>query len=257
MDLCGLAGTQRHGLFCVAQDVRLRHGLLRYDVNAGLQALQRSRSALTDFNRCGVGACNGLDRQHGAGHGSARLRIFFVNDHAGHSVVDCRDGVFAIAFGHIHIDALGRRVKTVSRRGRRFNEGPKAGGGILNMELSRFAGHIASNDLAIEVDTVTRTGQALQCACRSLFERDLARAACGLLRLVRFGFADRQLSRPIVVEERLILAVARDRKNRPLCARILHDGRFNALCFICFDLLQKLSILSRLFRKKIVNKAQV
>ena len=69
------------------------------------------------------------------------------------------------------------------------------------MELSRFAGHIASNDLPIKINAVTRTGQALQCACRSFFECDLALAACGLLRLVRFGFADRQLSRPIVIEE--------------------------------------------------------
>ena len=125
------------------------------------------------------------------------------------------------------------------------------------MELSRFVGHIASNDLPIKINAVTRTGQAFQCACRSLCKRDLARTTNRLLRLVRLGLTDRQLSRPIVVEERLILAVARDRKNRPLCTLILHDGRFNALCFICFNLLQKLGILSCLFCKKIVNKAQV
>ena len=201
MDLCGLAGTQRHGLFCVAQDVRLRHGLFGHDIHAGLQALQRGRSALTDFNRRRVGTCNGLDRQHSAGHGSARLRILLVNDHVRFFVIDCRDGVFAVAIGHIHIDALGRGVNTEAGRGIGFNEGPKAGGGILNMELSRFAGHIASNDLSIKINAVTRTGQALQCACRSLCERDLARTTSRLLRLVRFSLADRQLSRPIVVEE--------------------------------------------------------
>ena len=125
------------------------------------------------------------------------------------------------------------------------------------MEFSRFVGHIASNDLPIKINAVTRTGQALQCACRSFLQRDLAFTTRGLLRLVGHRLTRHEFARTIVVEERLILAVARDRKNRPLCTLILHDGRFNALCFICFDLLQKLGILSCLFCKKRVNKAQI
>ena len=68
-------------------------------------------------------------------------------------------------------------VNTEAVRCSCFYEAPKAGGGILNIDLALRIGDVAADDLAVKVDAKARTGETGCGTASSLFQHDLANAS--------------------------------------------------------------------------------
>ena len=199
--LAGLAGAQRHGLLGIGYDVRLGNGFLAHDIDTGRNGRERCGAIRPSRNGGGIAAGHGFDGQHRAGDRRTGLRIGLDDLHIGLFVVDRRNAVFAVALGHIYINAFGRGINTEAVRCSGFHEAPKAGGSVLNIDLALCIGDVAADDLTVKVDAETGTGEAGCGSTGSFLQRDLACAARRLLGLVRRRLARHELARSIVVKE--------------------------------------------------------
>ena len=200
-DLGDFSGAQRHGLLRIAHDVRLRYGFLAHDIDACGNGRERCGTVHPGRDGGGIIAGDGLNGKDRASDGLTAHGVALRDLHIGLFVVDRRNGVFAVTFGHIYINAFGRGIDTVTIRCSGFYEAPKAGGGILNIDLALRIGDVAADNLAVEIDAETCTGEAGCGPTSSLFQHDLARAARRLLGLVRRWLARYELARSIVVKE--------------------------------------------------------
>ena len=200
-DFGGLAGAQRYGLLGVRQHIRLRHGFLTHDIDTGRNGRERCGAIRPSRNGGGITPCDRFYREHRTRDRLTAHGVALDDLHIGLFVVDRRDGVFAVTFGNIYINAFGRRINTEAVRCGGLDKAPKAGRGILNIDLALRIGDVAADDLAVEIDAETCTGEASCGTASSLFQHDLARATRWLLRLVRRWLARYELARSIVVKE--------------------------------------------------------
>ena len=106
-----------------------------------------------------------------------------------------------ITLGNIYIDAFGRGIDAIAVRCGGLDKAPKAGGGILNIDLTLRIGDVAADDLAVEIDAETCASKTGCGSTGSFLQRDLACAARRLLGLVRRWLARYELARSIVVKE--------------------------------------------------------
>ena len=200
-DFGGLAGAQRHGLLRIAHDVRLWYGFLAHDIDTGRNGRERCGAIRPSRDRGGIAAGHGFDGQHRAGDRRTGLRIGLDDLHIGQLIISRRNGVFAVALGHIHVHALRRGIDAIAVRCGGLDKAPKAGGGILNIDLALRIGHVAADDLAVEIDAETCASKTGCGSTSSFFQHDLACAARRLLGLVRRWLARYELARSIVVKE--------------------------------------------------------
>ena len=200
-DLGGLAGAQRHGLLGIGYDVRLGNGFLTHNIDTGRNGRERCGTVRPGRDGGGIAAGNRLHRKYRADNRFAAHGVALDDLHIGLFIVDRRNGVFAVALGHIYIDAFGRGINTEAVRCSGFHEAPKAGGSVLNIDLALCIGDVAADDLTVKVDAETGTGEAGCGSTGGFFQHDLARAARRLLGLVGRRLARHELARSIVVEE--------------------------------------------------------
>ena len=200
-DFGGLAGTQRHGLLGVRQHIRLRYGFLAHDIDACGKCRKRCGTIRPRSDGSGVTAGHGLHRQHRAGNRFAAHGVALDDLHIGLFVVDRRNGVFAVTLSYIYVHALRRGIDAIAVRCGCLDKTPKAGRGILNIDLALRIGNVAADDLTVKVDAKTCTGETGCGPTGSFLQHDFARAARWLLRLVRRWLARYELARSIVVKE--------------------------------------------------------
>ena len=175
-DLGGFAGAQRHGLLGIGYDVRFRHRLLTHHIDACGNGRERCGTVRPGRDGGGIAAGNRLHRKYRADNRFAAHGVALDDLHARSFVVDCRDGVLAVALGHIHVHALRRGINTEAVRCSGFHEAPKAGGGVLNIDLALRIGDVAADDLPVEIDAETCTGETGCGSTSSFFQHDLANA---------------------------------------------------------------------------------
>ena len=201
-DFGGLAGTQRHGLLGIGYDVRLGNGFLTHNIDTGRNGRERCGTVRPGRDGGRIAAGNGLNGKHRAGNRFAAHGIALDDLHIGLFVVDRRNSVFAVTLSYIYVHALRCGIDTVTVRCGGLDEAPKAGGGILNIDLALRIGDVAADDLAIEIDTETSTGKAGCGSTGSFLQHDLARASGSNGFISTTGFIlSCKLARAIVVEE--------------------------------------------------------
>ena len=199
--LAGFTGSERYGLLRIAHNVRLGNGFLTHDIDACGKCRKRCGAIRTCGDGCGIAAGHGFDGQHRAGDRRTGLRIGLGDLHIGLFVVDRRNGVFAVTLSYIYVHALRCGINTEAVRCGGLDKAPKAGGGILNIDLALRIGDVAADDLTVKVDAETGTGETGCGPTGGFSQHDLARAARRLLGLVGRRLARHELARSIVVEE--------------------------------------------------------
>ena len=201
-DLGGLAGAQRHGLLGIGYDVRLGNGFLTHNIDTGRNGRERCGTVRPGRDGGGIAAGNRLNGKDRASDGLAAHGVALDDLHIGLFVVDRRNSVFAVTLSYIYVHALRRGINTEAVRRGGLDEAPKAGGGILNIDLALRIGDVAADDLAIEIDTETSTGKAGCGSTGSFLQHDLARASGSNGFISTTGFIlSCKLARAIVVEE--------------------------------------------------------
>ena len=200
-DLGGFAGAQRHGLLGIGYDVRLGNGFLTHNIDTGRNGRERCGTVRPGRDGGGITPCDRFYREHRTRDRLTAHGVALDDLHIGLFVVDRRDGVFAVTFGNIYINAFGRRINTEAVRCGGLDKAPKAGRGILNIDLALRIGNVAADDLTVKVDAKTCTGETGCGPTGSFLQHDFARAARWLLRLVRRWLARYELARSIVVKE--------------------------------------------------------
>ena len=201
-DLGGFAGAQRHGLLGIGYDVRLGNGFLTHNIDTGRNGRERCGTVRPGRDGGGIAAGDGLHREHCAGNRFAAHGVPLGDLHIGQLIISRRNDVFAVTFGNIYINTFGRGINTEAVRCSGFHETPKAGGGVLNIDLTLRIGNVAADDLPVEIDAETCTGEAGCGPTSSFFQRDFARASrrCRFFSATRFILSCK-LARAIVVEE--------------------------------------------------------
>ena len=257
-DLGGFAGAQRHGLLRIAHDVRLWYGFLAHDIDTGRNGRERCGAIRPSRNGGGITSGNGLNGQHRARDRRAGLRIGLDDLHAGQFIVRSGNGILLVPVRGVHIDADRRGVCTVPCWRFGFHEGPQSFGDVLYLDHTAIFGHIAADDLTVTVNIEFCTVQPAGRSGSHLLQGNV-RISRGRSRLVTAlrRILYHQLTRTIVVEKRLVLAIARKGKHRPFCAVGLYDGCNFALYGIFLDLTLKCRVLLRLLREHPVDEAQI
>ena len=257
-DLGGFAGAQRHGLLGIGYDVRLGNGFLTHNIDTGRNGRERCGAVRPGRDGGGIAAGDGLHREHRAGDGFAAHGVPLGDLHIGQLVVFSGHGVLLVAIGGIDIDADGRRVGAVALRGLGFHEGPQALGDVLDLNDATVFGHITADDLTVAVNIEFRAIQTTGRSCGNLPQRNISVPSrrSRIITVLRF-ILYHQLTRTIIVEEGLVLAIARKSKYRPFCSIIFnYGGDLSSRCIFC-DLTLKFGILPRLLRKHGVDEAQI
>ena len=119
-------------------------------------------------------------------------------------------------------------------------------------------GHIAADDLTVAVNIKFCAIQTTGRSCGNLPQRNISVPSwrSRIITVLRF-ILYHQLTRTIIVEEGLVLAIARKSKYRPFCSIIFnYGGDLSSRCIFC-DLTLKFGILPRLLRKHGVDEAQI
>ena len=201
--LRGFAGSERYGLLRIAHDVRLWYGFLAHDIDTGRNGRERCGTVRASRDGGGITSGNGLNGQHRAEDRRTGLCIGLDDLHVGLFIVDCRDGVFAVTLSYIYVHALRCGINTVSGRGRRFNKSPKAGGGVLNMNLTISVRHVAADDLPVEIDAETCAGKTGCGSTGSFLQHDFARASrrCRFFSAASGLILSDQFAETIIIEE--------------------------------------------------------
>ena len=258
-DLGDFSGAQRHGLLRIAHDVRLRYGFLTHNIDTGRNGRERCGTVRASRDGGGIIAGDGLHREHCADDGLAAHGVALDDLHIGLFVVDRRNSVFAVTLSYIYVHALRRGIDTVTVRCSGFHEAPKAGGGVLNIDLTLRIGNVAADDLPVEIDAETCTGETGCGSTGSFFQYDLANACrrCRFFSAASGLILSDQFAGTIIIEERLIFAIAGDCVHCPFCTLVLHNGCRLSLCSELFNLTLELGILLRLLLQKPVDEAQI
>ena len=236
------SGQQGDVLMGAGLDVGFFHRLLGNAVDAGLEVGQCLFSI--HGNSSGVAARKRFHQEGGLDLGKG-LGVCLGDFQAGQRAVAGGNGVLLIAIGHIHIDAVGRRVQGIAIRSLYLHKRPQALGYIVDCDDAATGGHIAAHDLAVSVDIVEGTIQATGSPGNHLLKRDVAvtgnggrRIVAAFRLIVRYHFAG-----CVIGEEALAAGYAGDCKNGPLAGRILHDRRLLTLGGVLFHLGLKFGIL--------------
>ena len=199
-DLGGFAGAQRHGLLGIGYDVRLGHGFLPYHINICGDGREGGGTVHPRGDRGRIAAGNGLNGKHRAGNRFAAHGIPLGDLHIGQCVIFGSDRVLLVTIGGIDIDADGRGVGAVALRGLRFDEGPQALGGALDLDDTAITSHIAANDLTVVVDIKPCAIQSGSRAGRNFFQRNICIADRGLIAALRI-VSYRQFPGTVIIEE--------------------------------------------------------
>ena len=200
-NLGGFAGAQSHGLLGIGYDVRLGNGFLTHNIDTGRNGRERCGAVRPGRDGGRIAAGNGLNGKHRAGNRFAAHGIALDDLHIGLFVVDRRNGVFAVTLSYIYVHTLRRGIDAIAVRCGGLDKAPKAGGGILNIDLALRIGDVAADDLPVKIDAETCAGKTGCGSTGSFLQHDLACAARRLLGLVRRRLARYELARSIVVKE--------------------------------------------------------
>ena len=202
-DLGGFAGAQRHGLLGIGYDVRLGNGFLTHNIDTGRNGRERCGTVRPGRDGGGIAAGNGLNGKHRAGNWFATHGVALDDLHIGQLIISRRNAVFAVTLGHIYIDAFGRGINTEAVRCGGLDKAPKAGRGILNIDLTLRIGNVAADDLAVKVDAETCTGETGCGTASSLFQHDLANACrrCRFFSAASGLILSDQFAGTIIIEE--------------------------------------------------------
>ena len=202
-DLGGFAGAQRHGLLGIGYDVRLGNGFLTHNIDTGRNGRERCGTVCPGRDGGGIIAGDGLNGKDRASDGLAAHGVALGDLHIGLFVVDRRNSVFAVTLSYIYVHALRRGIDTVTVRCGGLDKAPKAGRGVLNIDLTLCIGDVAADDLPVEIDAETCTGETGCGSTGSFFQYDLANASrrCRFFS-TSFGFVlSDKLAGTIIVEE--------------------------------------------------------
>ena len=241
--LADFAGPEGDGLLAGSPHERLRNGLLTDDINAGGEVLHQGAPIRSGGDGGAEGASDALDRIDGVFHGRAIDSRGLDDLDAGQLLVSNGDGVLLIAVGNADVDAVGRRVQGIARRGLLLYKGPQALGDIVDLDVSPSGGHIAANDLAVQVDVIDGPVQALVGTGDDLLEGDVAIASGRrIIVILRFIICD-NLTAAVVGEEGLPPGDTGGGQHRPLGTLVLHDGGVDALGGVFLDLPLEFGIL--------------
>ena len=134
--LADFAGPEGDGLLAGSPHERLRNGLLTDDINAGGEVLHQGAPIRSGGDGGAEGASDALDRIDGVFHGRAIDSRGLDDLDAGQLLVSNGDGVLLIAVGNADVDAVGRRVQGIARRGLLLYKGPQALGDIVDLDVS-------------------------------------------------------------------------------------------------------------------------
>ena len=226
--LADLAGPQGNGLLTGSPHERLWNELLLDDEHAGRQVLHQGGPVRPGGDGGAEGAGDALDGVNGIFDGST-IRGRGLDDlDAGQFLILGGDGVLAVPVGDADIDAVGRGGQSIALRGLLLHKGPKPFGDIVDLDVSPAGGHIAAGDLAVQIDVIDSTVQAMVRTGDDLLEGDIGipgRESRFLARLSRrHDFAVRMIGK-----KRLPPRHAGGGQHRPLGDLILHDGGVDAL----------------------------
>ena len=226
--LADLAGPQGNGLLTGSPHERLWNELLLDDEHAGRQVLHQGGPVRPGGDGGAEGAGDALDGVNGIFDGST-IRGRGLDDlDAGQFLILGGDGVLAVPVGDADIDAVGRGVQSIALRGLLLHKGPKPFGDIVDLDVPPAGGHIAAGDLAVQIDVIDSTVQAMVRTGDDLLEGDIGipgRESRFLARLSRrHDFAVRMIGK-----KRLPPRHAGGGQHRPLGDLILHDGGVDAL----------------------------
>ena len=148
-DLGGFAGAQRHGLLGIGYDVRLGNGFLTHNIDTGRNGRERCGTVCPGRDGGGIAAGNRLNGKDRASDGLAAHGVALDDLHIGLFVVDRRNSVFAVTLSYIYVHALRRGIDTVTVRCGGLDKAPKAGSGVLNIDLTLCIGDVAADDLPV------------------------------------------------------------------------------------------------------------
>ena len=200
-DLGGFAGAQRHGLLGIGYDVRLGNGFLTHNIDTGRNGRERCGTVRPGRDGGGITPCDRFYREHRTRDRLTAHGVALDDLHIGLFVVDRRNGVFAVTLSYIYVHTLRRGIDAIAVRCGGLDKAPKAGGGILNIDLALRIGDVAADDLPVKIDAETCAGKTGCGSTGSFLQHDLACAARRLLGLVRRRLARYELARSIVVKE--------------------------------------------------------
>ena len=202
-DLGGFAGAQRHGLLCIAHDIRLGNGFLPYHINICGDGRERCGAVRPRGDRGRIAAGNGLHREHCAGDGLTAHGVALGDLHVGLFIVDCRDSVLTVTLSYIYVHALRRGIDAIAVRCGGLDKAPKAGRGVLNIDLTLCIGDVAADDLTVKVDAETCTGETGCGSTSSFLQHDLANACrrCRFFSAASGLILSDQFAGTIIVEE--------------------------------------------------------
>ena len=204
--LAGFTGSERYGLLRIAHNVRLGNGFLTHDIDACGKCRKRCGAIRTCGDGCGIAAGHGFDGLNGKGRASDGLAAHGValdDLHIGLFVVDRRNGVFAVTLSYIYVHALRCGINTEAVRCGGLDKAPKAGGGILNIDLALRIGDVAADDLTVKVDAETGTGETGCGPTGGFSQRDFARASrrCRFFSAASGLILSDQFAGTIIIEE--------------------------------------------------------
>ena len=255
-DLGGFTGAQRHGLLCIAHNVRLRNGFFPYHVNISGNGRGRRGTICAGSNGRGEVARDRLNGEHRTGNGFATHGIALDDLHVRQRVIFCHNGILLVAIGGIDIDADGRGVCTEALRGLDLHKGPQAFCDILDFNDAAIHRHITTNDLTVAVDIEFRTIQATGGAGGYLFQSNVSVTRRRLIRLIARSVGD-EFPRRVVIKERLTALDTRLRIDRPFGSIIFDNGSDDALSSVFFDLLLEFCVFLGLLCQHPIDVAQV
>ena len=202
-DLGGFAGAQRHGLLGIGYDVRLGNGFLTHNIDTGRNGRERCGTVRPGRDGGGIAAGNRLHRKYRADNRFAAHGVALDDLHIGLFVVDRRNSVFAVTLSYIYVHALRRGIDTVTVRCGGLDKAPKAGRGVLNIDLTLCIGDVAADDLPVEIDAETCTGETGCGSTSSFFQHDLANACrrCRFFSAASGLILSDQFAGTIIIEE--------------------------------------------------------
>ena len=255
-DFARLAGAQCHGLLRIAHDVRLRDRFFPHHIDISGDGREGGGTVRAGSNGRGEVARNRLNGKYCAGNGLATHRIALDDLHVRQRIIFCHNGILLVAIGGIDIDADGGGISTVPCRRFGFHERPQALGDILDLDDATIHRYLATNDLTVVVDIEFRTIQTTGCSSSDLFQSNVSVTRRRLIRFIARSVGN-ELSRRVVIEERLSALDTRFRVDRPFGSIIFYNSSDDPLGSVFFDLLLEFSVFLGLLCQHPIDVAQV
>ena len=255
-DFARLAGAQCHGLLRIAHDVRLRDRFFPHHIDISGDGREGGGTVRAGSNGRGEVARNRLNGKYCAGNGLATHRIALDDLHVRQRVIFCHNGILLVAIGGIDIDADGGGISTVPCRRFGFHERPQALGDILDLDDATIHRYLATNDLTVMVDIEFRTIQTTGCSSSDLFQSNVSVTRRRLIRFIARSVGN-ELSRRVVVKERLAALDTGLCVDRPFGSIIFYNSSDDPLGSVFFDLLLEFSVFLGLLCQHPIDVAQV